>query len=112
MFQFNREIVHKHFTHHLQLAKHTKISPNKAGYFPSLKDYYNQIDNHIKPAMGAVRLDSLETHMIQRFYNTLTDKAGKPLSPKTVKNIHGVLHKALQQAIANGYISQNPAAAW
>ena len=61
--------------------------------------------------MGAVRLDSLETHMIQRFYNTLTDKAGKPLSPKTVKNIHGVLHKVLQQAIANGYISQNPAAA-
>lgn len=77
----------------------------------TVKDYYNQIDNHIKPAMGAVRLDSLETHMIQRFYNTLTDKAGKPLSPKTVKNIHGVLHKALQQAIANGYISQNPAAA-
>lgn len=77
----------------------------------TVKDYYNQIDNHIKPAMGAVRLDSLETHMIQRFYNTLTDKAGKPLSPKTVKNIHGVLHKALQQAIANGYLSQNPAAA-
>lgn len=77
----------------------------------TVKDYYNQIDNHIKPAMGAVRLDGLETHMIQRFYNTLTDKAGKPLSPKTVKNIHGVLHKALQQAIANGYISQNPAAA-
>lgn len=77
----------------------------------TVKDYYNQIDNHIKPAMGAVRLDSLETHMIQRFYNTLTDKGGKPLSPKTVKNIHGVLHKALQQAIANGYISQNPAAA-
>ena len=77
----------------------------------TVKDYYNQIDNHIKPAMGAVRLDSLETHMIQRFYNTLTDKAGKPLSPKTVKNIHGVFHKALQQAIENGYISQNPAAA-
>lgn len=77
----------------------------------TVKDYYNQIDNHVKPAMGAVRLDGLETHMIQRFYNTLTDKGGKPLSPKTVKNIHGVLHKALQQAIANGYISQNPAAA-
>ena len=32
-----------------------------------------------------------------------------PLSPKTIKNIHGVLHKALQQAIAAGLIRFNPA---
>ena len=31
------------------------------------------------------------------------------LAPKTVKNIHGILHKALQQAVANGYIKNNPA---
>lgn len=34
--------------------------------------------------------------------------SGLGLSPKTVKNIHGVLHSALQQAIANGYIRNNP----
>lgn len=28
--------------------------------------------------------------------------------PKTVKNIHGILHKALQQAVANGCIRFNP----
>lgn len=88
----------------------------KAEYLGSVKpltakDYHIQIDNHIKPALGAVRIDGLQTHMIQRFYNNLTDKSGKPLSPKTIKNVHGVLHKALQQAISNGYISQNPAAA-
>jgi integrase len=31
------------------------------------------------------------------------------LSPKTVKNLHGILHKALSQAVINGYISSNPA---
>lgn len=77
----------------------------------TLKDYYIQIDAHIKPALGAVRLDGLEPHMIQRFYNTMSDREGNLLSPKTIKNVHGVLHKALQQAIANGYISQNPSSA-
>ena len=31
------------------------------------------------------------------------------MSPKTIKNIHGVLHKALQQAVAIGYLRFNPA---
>lgn len=77
----------------------------------TIKDYNNHINAHIKPALGAVRLDGLEPHMIQRFYNTMSDKKGTPLAAKTIKNVHGVLHKALQQAIANGYISQNPTTA-
>ena len=32
-----------------------------------------------------------------------------PLSPKTVKNVHGVLHGALRQAVINRYIPLNPA---
>lgn len=50
-------------------------------------------------------MEALDAHTIQKFYNSLT---GLGLSPKTVKNIHGVLHSALQQAIANGYIRNNP----
>ena len=82
--------------------------------------YKGQIKNHIKPALGAVKLDNLAPHTIQRFYNDL----GKPktkkrtdgtveeipgLSPKSIKNVHGVLHKALQQAVENQYIRSNPA---
>jgi len=72
--------------------------------------YTSQIKNRIKPAIGAIRLDALNAHIIQGFYNKLgepqKDKHG--LSPKTVKNIHGVLHKALQQAVMLGYIRFNP----
>lgn len=72
--------------------------------------YKGQIKNHIKPALGAVRLETLNAHTIQGFYNQLSEAKGdKPgLSPKTVKNIHGVLHKALQQAVMVGYIRFNP----
>lgn len=73
------------------------------------RTYTEQIKTHIKPALGAVKLEALNTHMIQHFYNSLTNGSAANLSPKTVKNVHGVFHKALQQAVANGYIHQNPA---
>lgn len=31
------------------------------------------------------------------------------MPPKTIRNVHGILHKALQQAVSNGYIKANPA---
>lgn len=74
---------------------------------PLTKHNYNkQVQKHLKPALGAARLEALDTHTIQRFYNSLIASG---LSPKTVKNVHGILHCALQQAIACDYISRNPA---
>lgn len=74
------------------------------GVKPRTVDSYKSIiKNHINPAIGAVKLEHLNAHTIQGFYN------GLPLSPKSVKNVHGILHKALQQAVANGYIHFNPA---
>lgn len=67
--------------------------------------YQCQIENHIKPKLGSVKLEALTTPDIQRFYNSLTEKG---LSAKTVKITHGVLHKALQQAVAIGYLRFNP----
>lgn len=73
--------------------------------------YGEQIRLYIKPALGAVKLETLNTHTIQGFYNGLRTEreGGRALSPKSVKNIHGILHKALQQAVAVGYIRFNPA---
>lgn len=73
-------------------------------------NYSQHIKNHLKPAFGAVKLEALNAHDIQRFYNSLgAERDGKPgLSPKTVKNIHGAFHKALQQAVKLGYLRFNP----
>ena len=76
-------------------------------------NYTQHVNNHIKPALGKVRLDKLNTHTIQQFYNELgTAHGDKPgLSPKTIKCVHGIFHKALQQAIAIGYLHSNPTTA-
>lgn len=76
----------------------------------TVESYTIQCENHIKPALGAVKLEALNAHTIQGFYNKLgKENDGKPrLSPKSVKNVHGVLHKALQQAVLIGYIRFNP----
>ena len=69
--------------------------------------YKSTVKNHLKPGLGAIRLDELNAHTIQSLYNRLGDTR----SPKTVKNAHGILHKALQQAVINRYIPYNPAEA-
>lgn len=60
---------------------------------------------HIVPFLGRVKLRALRSPMVQDFYNYLIDNKG--LSPKTVKNIHGVLHQALGKARKVGYIYTN-----
>ncbi len=72
--------------------------------------YETQVRHHIKPALGAVPLSALRAHQIQAFYNQLSkgDDDAPGLSPKTIKNVHGVLHRALDQAVVLGYLKSNP----
>lgn len=76
----------------------------------SVKEYtlstYRLIQkNHIKPRMGAMKLQTVRGNHIQKFYNDLI-AAG--LTGKTVKNISAVLHKSLDRAVKLGYITANP----
>lgn len=75
--------------------------------------YKATIARHLKPHIGAVRLDKLNAHTVQSLYNGLgvASSDREALSAKTIKNVHGVLHRALGQAMTNGYIKSNPAAA-
>ena len=72
----------------------------------TVDNYKGVVKARIKPGLGAVKLEALTPHTIQSYYNGLSKEG---LAPKTVKNIHGILHKALQQAVANSYIKTNPA---
>ena len=80
----------------------------------TLASYTAQCENHIKPGLGAIKLTALNSVQIQKFYNGLktTQSTGKGknnmLSPKTIKNVHGVLHKALDKAAELRYIAFNP----
>lgn len=74
----------------------------------TVASYKRTVGNHIKPALGAIKLQALSAHEIQGMYNA-AQRGEKPLAPKSVKNLHGVMHKALQQAVELGYIKFNPA---
>ena len=73
----------------------------------SLSTYESRIRTHIKPSLGKLKLSELNATHIQTLYNNLTRREG--LSPKTVKNVHGILHKAISQAVKLRYIPYNPA---
>ena len=75
----------------------TWITEYTGGIKELTKTQYKQICRVLlNPHFGAVELSALKPHMIQKMYNDLF-KGGT--SPKTIKNINGVFHKALQQAV-------------
>jgi len=70
----------------------------------TIANYKMWIDTRIIPALGKIKLENLQAHDIQRFYNGIKES----VSAKTVRNIHGVLHSALTQAVRNRIILYNP----
>lgn len=66
-------------------------------------DYQKRI--HIVPALGDIPLQKLTAPMIQRFYN---NKLACGLSPKSIKNLHGIMHRSLNQAVLCQYLKVNP----
>lgn len=76
----------------------------------TLIEYQNTVESHIKPAIGKVKLSDLNTMHVQRMCNNLRNKkTGEKLSAKTVKNIHGTLHKALKVAVKLKLVKSNAA---
>ena len=62
--------------------------------------------NHLSPAIGHVKLKSLTPVRVRGFYG---DKARCGLSAATVKKMHVVLRKALDQAVSDGLVPRNAA---
>lgn len=77
----------------------TRLSPS------TIEAYGININRHIVPALGHHVLQKLRPVHIQYFYDDLAAK----LSAKTISNIHGVLHCALDQAMRLDLILSNPA---
>jgi integrase len=63
--------------------------------------YREMLEAYVVPRIGAVKLCELRTLDLQRMYNQLLDaggKGGRPLAPKTVRNIASTVHVALEHA--------------
>jgi len=74
--------------------------------------YESYMKNHINPAIGNIKLVDLRGDIVQSFYNekmrngNLRREGG--MKPKTIKNIHNMLHKAFEQAVKNDILIKNP----
>jgi integrase len=69
------------------------------------KQYEENFTRHLLPVFGSSKLRKLSTVELQAYCNSLSPK----LSPKTVRLIHGTFRAALNQGIAWGMLSKNPA---
>jgi len=71
------------------------------------------IERNLRPGLGHVRLDRLRAPQIDAYYRRLLDGSanhGRPLAPPTIRRLHGVLRRALGQAVRWGWIAHNYAA--
>lgn len=81
----------------------------------TLASYQRNIDHHIRPHLGSVRLQQLTGPRITKMYRELEEhgkanhQAGTGLSPRTVRYLHTILKAALKSAVQNGKIIKNPA---
>jgi integrase len=66
-----------------------------------------QVRTHVAPTLGRIRLKELRKAHIDRLYR---EKLNSELSPSTVRRVHAVLHRALEEAVKGDLIPRNPAA--
>ena len=78
--------------------------------------YRRNIDLHVVPALGRRPLDKVTPEDLDLFYATLLTEGRKKaggtshgLAPKTVRNIHLMLSKALADAARKGLVARNVA---
>ena len=84
----------------------------------SHQTYCGYIDRHIAPNIGKIPLEKLSTMDLQKFYRRLlaggrvarTESRNQPkgLSAKTVRNINQVISSAMDFAVAQRILAENP----
>jgi integrase len=67
-------------------------------------NYRKLLKNYLVPGLGKVKIHRLTPQQVQGFYS---QKMSQGLAPKTVNNIHGVLHKALDNAVKWNILPRN-----
>lgn len=66
--------------------------------------YEKLVRLYIVPGLGRIKLQSLTPQQVQTFYSK---KLKEGLSPKSINNIHGLLHKALSNAVKWNILPRN-----
>ena len=68
----------------------------------TVRETRGMIDRYISPSLGPVTLSKVRASDLDRFYRNLQAHGGSegaPLSPATVRRVHGILRRALGQGV-------------
>lgn len=90
------------------LDKYERRQKVKATTLDAVRRHVNA---YIVPRLGNVTMGELDADTLEGFYCDLLEngsKKGEALNPKTVRNIAGTLHKALEDAVRSRKIPVNP----
>ncbi len=74
----------------------------------TFESYERLIRKHGLPRLGRLKLERLSPAHLQALYRSTLDDG---LSPRTVRYLHAVLHRALKQAVRWNLVVRNPAEA-
>jgi integrase len=89
---------------HLEQYLHDVVKPSAS--HRTYSTHAQQIRSHIAPTLGRIKLKNLRKAHIDRLYR---EKLEAGLAPSTVRRVHAVLHKALEEAVKGDLIPRNPA---
>ena len=70
----------------------------------TIERYRSDINNHLKPCLGRVRLDRLTPLAIEGMYSRLQDEG---LSSTSTKHVHAVLRASMREALRLGVIGHD-----
>lgn len=95
------------------LTMHWLPSAKTTIRYSTWDSYRRNFELHVIPRIGTRRLQDLTPVQLNELYTELLDSGRRDgkggLAPKTVRNIHLALHKALVDAVRWGLLVKNPA---
>jgi integrase len=113
---FDRQTVEAYLREWLDIRKPREGKSAKGhrgrvgiGTWSSYGDY---LEAYVIPRIGQIRLQHLTPGDLNRLYDELERSGGRAsngLSAKTVANVHGIVHKALADAVKQGRVAHNAA---
>ena len=78
----------------------------------TVANYRIHVEAHIVPALGGIELQQLSHAHLNAFYLGMLREGrrdGRSMAPKTVRNVHNIVHRALRDAVRWGFVGRNVA---
>jgi len=78
----------------------------------TLRNYRDLFNGYVRPSFGRTQLVNVTPARLNCYYGELLSSGRRGgttgLSPKTLRNLHSMLHKALGDAVRWGHLARNP----